>query len=77
MVNAGNWARLNNKPYLGICLGFQTAVIEYCRSVLKLKDANSLEFSKETSNPVVTRSVHLIFILTLNAFNCSSYLNRS
>jgi len=53
MINAANWARLNNKPYLGICLGFQTAVIEYCRSELKLQDANSLEFSKETSNPVV------------------------
>ena len=53
MVNAGNWARVNNKPYLGICLGFQTAVIEYCRNVLGLEDANSAEFSKETENPVV------------------------
>jgi len=53
MINAGNWARINKKPYLGICLGFQTAVIEYCRNVLKLTDANSLEFSKETSNAVI------------------------
>jgi CTP synthase len=53
MICAANWARINNKPYLGICLGFQCAVIEFCRNVLHLKDANSAEFSKETANQVV------------------------
>ena len=53
MIAAANWARLNKKPYLGICLGFQCAVIEYSRNVLKLKDANSAEFDKNTSNQVV------------------------
>jgi CTP synthase len=53
MICAANWARLNNKPYLGICLGLQIAVIEYCRNVLNLKDANSSEFSKETPNQVI------------------------
>lgn len=53
MICAANWARENNKPYLGICLGFQCAVIEFCRNVLHLKDANSAEFSKDTPNQVV------------------------
>jgi len=54
MICAANWARTNKKPYLGICLGFQCAVIEYCRNVLGLKDANSAEFDKETPNQVVS-----------------------
>lgn len=53
MICAGNWARVNQKPYLGICLGFQTAVIEACRNLLDLTDANSNEISKETLNPVI------------------------
>ena len=52
-ILAANWARINSKPYLGICLGFQCAVIEFSRNVLNLKDANSAEFSKETPNQVV------------------------
>jgi CTP synthase len=54
MIAAANWARVNKKPFLGICLGFQCAVIEYCRNVLDLKDANSSEFNKSTSNQVVS-----------------------
>lgn len=67
MICAGNWARINGKPYLGICLGFQTAVIECCRNVLNLTDANSSEFSKETSNQVVINlfSVLVIILLTV------------
>jgi CTP synthase len=53
MIQAANWARLNNKAFLGICLGFQCAVIEFCRNVLNISDANSSEFSKETDNLVV------------------------
>ena len=53
MILAANWARANNKPYLGICLGFQCAVIEYCRNQLHLQDANSAEFNKETQHQVV------------------------
>lgn len=55
MICAAEWARLNRKPFLGICLGFQCAVIEYCRNVLNLKDATSAEFKKETTNPVVSK----------------------
>jgi CTP synthase len=62
MIVAANWARLNKKPYLGICLGFQTAVIESCRNILNLTDANSTEFNKDTTNPVVN-FYYLIFYL--------------
>ena len=55
MICAAEWARLNRKPFLGICLGFQCAVIEYCRNVLNLKDATSAEFKKESTNPVVSK----------------------
>jgi len=47
------YARENNIPFLGICLGMQLAMIEYARNVLGLKDANSIEFNKETSAPIV------------------------
>ena len=40
-------------PYLGICLGMQLALIEYARDVAGMNDANSTEFDKETSHPVV------------------------
>ena len=53
MIAAANWARVNKKPFLGICLGFQCAVIEYCRNALGLKDANSSEFDKSTPNQVI------------------------
>jgi len=41
-------------PYLGICLGFQVAVIEYARNVLGLKQANSTEFQPDTPDPVIS-----------------------
>jgi CTP synthase len=46
-ILACQYARENNIPYLGICLGMQIAVIEYARDVLDLTDANSREFSPE------------------------------
>jgi len=46
-------ARENKIPYLGICLGMQSVVIEFARNVLGLKDANSTEFDKNTANPVI------------------------
>lgn len=50
---ACHYARSNGKPFLGICLGFQMAVIEYARDVLGLKDANSTEMNSEAKDPVV------------------------
>lgn len=50
---AAQYARENNIPYLGICLGMQIAMIEYARNVAKLEDANSTEFDVDCKSPVV------------------------
>ncbi|NWF66117.1 MAG: CTP synthase (glutamine hydrolyzing), partial [Campylobacterales bacterium] len=52
-IESIKYARINKKPFLGICLGMQLAVIEFSRNVLGLKDANSTEFNKDTTNPLV------------------------
>jgi CTP synthase len=52
-ISAIRYARENNVPYLGICLGMQLAVIEYARHVAGMRDANSTEFDLETEHPVV------------------------
>ena len=54
MVKVTEYARLNNIPFFGICLGMQIAVIEFARNVLSLKDAHTDEFMV-TPNPVVTK----------------------
>jgi CTP synthase len=52
-IKAAQYLRENNTPTLGICLGLQVMTIEFARNVLGLKDANSLEFDKHTSNSVI------------------------
>lgn len=52
-LTAAKYARENNIPYLGICLGMQSAAIEFARDVLKLDDANSEEFDPQSKNPVI------------------------
>ena len=52
-ILAVQYARENNVPYLGICLGMQIAVIEYARHVAKMNNANSTEFNAATPYPVV------------------------
>lgn len=52
-VNAIKYARVNNVPFLGICLGMQMAVVEFARNVLELEDADSTEFNTRTKNPVI------------------------
>ena len=52
-ITAAKYARENNIPYLGICLGMQTAAIEIARDVLGIKDANSSEFIPEGKNSVI------------------------
>lgn len=52
-LEAAKYARENNVPYLGICLGMQSAVIEFARNVLGLSDANSEEFDPESKNLVI------------------------
>ncbi|XP_063810699.1 CTP synthase 1 isoform X3 [Pseudophryne corroboree] len=52
-IHAIAWARKQKKPFLGVCLGMQLAVVEFARDVLDWKDANSTEFNPKTSHPVV------------------------
>src|SRR5580765_1848379 len=47
------YARENKVPYLGLCLGFQMAVIEFARNVCGIRDANSTEFDPRCKNPVI------------------------
>lgn len=53
MMVAAEYARTNNIPYFGICLGMQIAAIEFARNVLGYEDANSSEFDPESSHPVI------------------------
>ncbi|MDR2074261.1 MAG: CTP synthase [Oscillospiraceae bacterium] len=53
MICAVRYARENNVPFLGICLGMQVAVIEFARNVLGISDANSSEFDPKNENPVI------------------------
>ena len=52
-IECVRYARENNVPFLGICLGFQMAVIEFARNVCKLEDVNSTEFDPRAKNPVI------------------------
>ncbi len=52
-IMAANYARKHKIPYLGLCLGMQLMVIEFAREVLNSKDANSTEFDRTTSEPVI------------------------
>jgi CTP synthase len=54
MINTARWARENNVPYFGICLGMQVMVIEYARNVMGMPGADSTEFTPETADPVVS-----------------------
>ncbi|CAN5423650.1 CTP synthase [soil metagenome] len=52
-IDCIRYARENKVPYLGLCLGFQMAVIEYARNVCGISDANSTEFDSRTKSPVI------------------------
>ncbi len=52
-IQAAQYARENNIPYLGLCLGMQVATIEFARNVLKLEGAHSAEFDPGTAHPVI------------------------
>ena len=63
IISATNFTRANNIPYLGICFGFQLAIVAFARHVCKLAGANSTELDPQTKNPVVEfmpeqRSIH-------------------
>jgi CTP synthase len=52
-IEAIKYARENKTPYLGICLGMQLTLVEYARNVLKLENANSIEFDENTPYPMI------------------------
>ncbi|PYS50924.1 MAG: CTP synthetase [Acidobacteria bacterium] len=62
MIKAINYARKTRTPYFGICLGMQTACIEYARNVCGLKDADSTEFDANTPYPVIFKLRDLVDI---------------
>jgi len=76
-INTIKYVRENNIPFFGICLGMQSAVIEYARNVLFLKDANSTEMNKKTKNPVIDLMENQKNIvkkggtMRLGSYNCS------
>ena len=53
IISAANFTRANDIPYLGICFGFQLAIVAFARHVCNLVDANSTELEPNTKNPVV------------------------
>ncbi|MGO9241570.1 MAG: CTP synthase [Bryobacteraceae bacterium] len=76
MLNAIRYARENQVPYFGICLGMQTAVIELARNVCGLEDANSTEFEPATPYPVIYKLRDLLGVeelggtMRLGAYPC-------
>lgn len=65
MIRAISFARRSRTPFLGICLGMQTACIEFARNVANLKDADSTEFDDETPFPVIFKLRDLVDVETL------------
>jgi CTP synthase len=76
MIRAISYARRTRTPYFGICLGMQTAVIEYARSVCGLGGADSTEFDAETPYPVIFKLRDLVGVeemggtMRLGAWEC-------
>lgn len=75
-IEAIKFARENNIPFFGICLGMQLASIEFARNVLNIKDADSSEFDENTQNPIITilegqnKDSNLGGTLRLGNYNC-------
>ena len=60
MLKAIKYARRSGTPYFGICLGMQTACIEFARDVCGLRDADSTEFNEETPFPIIFKLRDLV-----------------
>jgi len=75
-IQAVRYARENNVPFLGICLGMQCAVIEYARNVLGLSDAHTAEIDPNTKHPVIDLMLDQQDVsdkggtMRLGAYNC-------
>jgi CTP synthase len=76
MLRAIKYARKSGTPYFGICLGMQTACIEYARNVAGLKDADSTEFNEDTPFPIIFKLRDLVGVdelggtMRLGAWDC-------
>ena len=76
MLRAIKYARKTKTPYFGICLGMQTACIEYARTVCDLRDADSTEFNSETPYPIIFKLRDLVGVdelggtMRLGAWDC-------
>ncbi|WP_341808763.1 CTP synthase [Wolbachia endosymbiont (group E) of Neria commutata] len=77
-ILAINYARTNNIPFFGICLGMQLAVIEFARNVIKFEDAHSEEFY-DCKNPIIklldSQNNNLGGTMRLGAYKCSINLD--
>ena len=77
MIRAISYARKSGTPYFGICLGMQTACIEFARNVCGMKDADSTEFNLETAFPVIFKLRDLVDVenfggtMRLGAWKCA------
>ncbi|MCX7927786.1 MAG: CTP synthase [Candidatus Omnitrophica bacterium] len=80
-IKAIEYARINEIPFLGLCLGMQTAVVEFARNVCGLKEANSTEFNPKTKYPVISLLADQYDIkekggtMRLGAYPCKIYRN--
>ena len=76
MLRAIKYARRSGTPYFGICLGMQTACIEFAREVCGLRDADSTEFNEETPFPIIFKLRDLVGVdelggtMRLGAWEC-------
>ena len=76
MLKAIKFARKSGTPYFGICLGMQTACIEFARNVCGLRDADSTEFNTETPFPIIFKLRDLVNVeeyggtMRLGAYQC-------
>ena len=76
MLRAIRYARKSGTPYFGICLGMQTACIEFARDVCGLRDADSTEFNADTPFPIIFKLRDLVGVdelggtMRLGAWQC-------
>ena len=76
MLRAIKYARKSGTPYFGICLGMQTACIEFARDICGLRDADSTEFNEETPFPIIFKLRDLVGVeeyggtMRLGAWDC-------
>ncbi len=76
MLRAIKYARKSGTPYFGICLGMQTACIEFARNVAGLREADSTEFNEETPFPIIFKLRDLVDVeelggtMRLGAWDC-------